>query len=46
MEAGKPEKPNAKDRLLVSVGDALVAVGERMRARRSRPSSSANVIPR
>jgi len=31
MEEGKPEKTNAKDRLLVTVGDALVAVGERMR---------------
>jgi len=31
LEEGKPEKPNAKDRLLVTVGDALVAVGERMR---------------
>jgi hypothetical protein len=31
LEEGKPEKPNAKDRLLVSVGDALVAVGQRMR---------------
>jgi hypothetical protein len=27
----KPENPTAKDRLLVAVGDALVAVGERMR---------------
>jgi hypothetical protein len=31
LEEGKPEKPNAKDRLLVTVGDALVSVGERMR---------------
>ncbi|HEV8192847.1 MAG TPA: hypothetical protein VGP82_15385 [Ktedonobacterales bacterium] len=31
LDEGKPEKPNAKDRLLVTVGDALVAVGQRMR---------------
>ena len=31
LEDGKSEKPTAKDRLLVTVGDALVAVGERMR---------------
>lgn len=31
VEEGKPEKPNAKDRLLVGVGDALIAAGERMR---------------
>jgi hypothetical protein len=31
VEEGKPEKPNAKDRLLVGVGGALIAVGERMR---------------
>jgi len=31
LEEGRTEKPNTKDRLLVTVGDALVAVGERMR---------------
>ena len=31
VEDGKTEKPNAKDRLLVGVGGALIAVGERMR---------------
>ncbi len=31
LDEGKSEKPTARDRLLVTVGDALVAVGERMR---------------